>query len=249
MIARFLLAAVLALSLSGCGLWPFAGRSAAPAATEAQQAQRLVYINWYGFQCFRIRSTLGLAILTNPFSPGSTDFAQPKGLAPEVILSTTESPDTNYVDITDNTPNILRSSIGVGMNNAAGIRILGVPVYRNPEVLDASGMNVIYRWSMDGLRFCFLGRLETLPTPQDLSRIGQVDVLFMPVSGTDLTAAQRQQIIERLRPQVIIPMGSLSAMNRFASGYTSVYRLNGSAALVSREALPAVPTVLLFRAP
>jgi L-ascorbate metabolism protein UlaG (beta-lactamase superfamily) len=246
MTARSLTLAALALTLTGCSLWPFSHK--APPATDSQQ-QRLVYINWYGYQCFRIRSTLGLAILTNPFSPGSTDFAEPKGLTPEVILSTSESPDANYVDVTDNTPNILRSSVGIGMNNASGIRILGVPVFRNPESQDASGMNVIYRWSLDGLKFCFLGKLESLPSQQDLSRIGQVDVLFVPVSDTNLTSAQRQQIFDKLRPQIIVPMGSLAAMNRFASGYTSVYRLNGSAALVSRQALPAVPTVLLFRAP
>ncbi|MGH8048553.1 MAG: MBL fold metallo-hydrolase, partial [Chthoniobacterales bacterium] len=131
----------------------------------------------------------------------------------------------------------------------SGIRILGVPIFKNPKVPDATDMNVIYRWSMDGLRFCFLGKLQALPSQQDLSRIGQVDVLFVPVSDTDLTVAQRQQIFDKLRPQVIVPMGSLSAMNRFAAGYTSVYRLNGSAALLSRQALPAVPTVLLFRAP
>lgn len=247
MTARSLLLATLALTLTGCSLWPF-HRSEPPATPDSQQ-QRLVYINWYGQQCFRIRSTLGLAILTNPFSPGSTEFAEPKGLTPEVILSTSETPDANYVDMTDNTPNILRSSVGIGMNSPSGIRILGVPVFRNPEVPDASGMNVIYRWSMDGLRFCFLGKLERVPSAQDLARIGQVDVLFVPVSGTDLNAAQRQQIFEVLRPTVIIPMGSLAAMNRFASGYTAVYRLNGSAALVSRQALPAVPTVLLFKAP
>ena len=101
-------------------------------------------------------------------------------------------------------------------------------------------MNVIYRWSMDGLRFCFLGELDTLPSPADLSRIGRVDILFMPVSGTDLTGSQRQQIIEKLAPQIIIPMGSTSAMSRFASGYTSVYRLTRSAALLSRDALPVV---------
>ncbi len=110
-------------------------------------------------------------------------------------------------------------------------------------------MNVVDLWSMDGLKFCFLGKLEAVPPPQDLARIGSVDVLFMPVSGTALTAPQRQQIIQQLRPQVIVPMGNLSDMTRFASGYTSVYRLNGTAALLSREALPAVQTVLLFRAP
>lgn len=245
MIARLLTLTALALSLTGCGLWPF-HKSAQP---EAQGQQRLVRIDWFGHQCFRIRSTLGISILTNPFAPGTTGFAQPKGLAPEVVLSTTESPDANYVDMVDNTPNLLRSSVGVGTNVASGIRILGVPIFKNPESQDVAGMNVIYNWTMDGLRFCFLGKLDTLPSPQDLSRLGRPDVLFMPVSGTELTGAQRQQIITQLRPQVIVPMGDFSAMSRFASGYTSVYRLGGSAALLSREALPAVQTVLLFRAP
>ncbi len=240
--------AALALCLAGCGslnLWPFSK----PAATPAPQQQRLVRVDWYGYQCFRIKSALGISILTNPFAPGTTDFSQPKNLAPELILSTTESTDANYVDLVDNTPHILRSSVGVGTNTSSGIHILGVPVFKNPETMDVSGMNVIYRWTMDGLKFCFLGELQTVPSPQDLSHLGHVDVLFMPVSGTALTSAQRQQIIQELRPQVIVPMGGLSDMNRFATGYTSVYRLNGTAALLSREALPAVQTVLLFRAP
>ncbi len=246
MIARFLSLTALAFALTGCGLLPFS-RSAAP--ETAAQSQRLVRIDWFGHQCFRIRSTLGLSVLTNPFAPGTTGFSQPKGLTPEVVLSTSESADTNYVDMVDNTPHLLRASVGIGTNNASGIRIVGVPILRDPEAQDFSGMNVIYNWTMDGLRFCFLGKLNSVPSPQELSRLGHPDVLFLPVSATALTGAQRQEIITHLRPQVIVPMGDFSAMSRFASGYPSVYRLGGSAALLSREALPAVQTVLLFRAP
>lgn len=237
--------AALALVLAGCGsIWPFSRHAPTP-----DTQQRLVRIDWYGYQCFRIKSALGISILTNPFAPGTTDFSEPKNLAPELILSTAENADANYVDLVDNTPHILRSSVGVGTNTSSGIRILGVPVFKNPAVQDVTGMNVIYRWTMDGLKFCFLGELQSLPAPQDFSRLGNVDVLFIPVSGTDLSGAQRQQIIQQLHPQVVVPMGGLSDMNRFAAGYTSVYRLNGTAALLSREALPAVQTVLLFRAP
>ncbi|HVE15860.1 MAG TPA: MBL fold metallo-hydrolase [Chthoniobacterales bacterium] len=236
----------VALALSGCGLWPFSHRNT---ATQAPQQQRLVRVDWYGYQCFRIKSALGISILTNPFAPNSTDFTPPKNLTPELILSTTESADANYVDLVDNTPHILRSSVGVGTNTSSGIRILGVPIFKNPATQDIAGMNVIYRWTMDNLKFCFLGELQTVPSPQDLDRLGNVDVLFIPVSETDLSATQRQQIIQALRPQVIVPMGRLSDMNRFAAGYSAVYRLNGTAALLSREALPAVQTVLLFRAP
>ncbi len=241
MIIRSALPVLLALLLAGC----FGGSLQKPAG----QPQRIVRVDWYGEQCFRVKSALGIALLTNPFSPGSTDFTPPKNLAPEVVLISSEKPDANNIDLVDNTPHILRGSVGVGTNSVSGIRILGTPIFKNPETQDVDGMNVTYRWSMDGLKFCFLGKLDTLPAPADFARIGRVDVLFLPVSGTDLTGPQRQQIIEQLRPQIIIPMGSLSAMNRFAGGYTSVYRLNGSAALLSRDALPAVPTVLLFRAP
>jgi len=241
MIARLSSLAALALLLAGCG----GGSIQKPAG----QPQRIVRVDWYGQECFRIKSALGLAILTNPFAPGTTEFPPPKNLAPEVILISTEKSDANNVDLVDNTPHILRGSVGAGMNNAAGIRIFGLPVFKNPETQDVDGMNVIYRWSMDGLRFCFLGELDTLPSPADLSRIGRVDVLFIPVSGTDLTGPQRQQLIEKLQPQIIVPMGSTAAMNRFAAGYTSVYRLTRSAALLSRDALPAVPTVLVFPTP
>jgi L-ascorbate metabolism protein UlaG (beta-lactamase superfamily) len=241
MIARLSSFAALALLLAGCG-----GGSI---QKTTGQPQRIVRVDWYGQECFRIKSALGIAILTNPFASGTTDFTPPKNLAPEVILISTEKSDANNVDLVDNTPHILRGSVGVGLSNAGGVRILGVPIFKNPESQDVDGMNVIYRWSMDGLRFCFLGELDTLPSPADLSRIGRVDILFMPVSGTDLTGPQRQQIIEKLAPQIIIPMGSTSAMSRFASGYTSVYRLTRSAALLSRDALPVVPTVLVFPAP
>ncbi len=237
----FFLVVLPALALAGCG----GGSIQQPAAGP----QRIVRVDWYGQQCFRIKSALGIAILTNPFAAGSTSFSPPKNLTPEIVLVTTEKLDANNVDLVDNTPHILRGSVGVGASTIAGMRIQGFPVFSNPEQQNVDGMNVIYRWSMDGLKFCFLGDLDALPAPGDLDRIGKVDVLFMPVSGVDLTGAQRQQIVAQLRPQIIVPMGSLGAMNGFASGYTSVYRLTRSAALLSRDALPAVPTVLLFPAP
>lgn len=240
MILRLSLFALTVLALTGCG-----GGPAAPASTGPQ---RIVRVDWYGHQCFRIKSALGIAILTNPFSPGTTEFAQPKNLTPEIVLISNERSDANNIDLVDNSPHILRGSVGVGSNTVAGLRILGVPAFSDPEQQNVDGMSVMYRWAMDGLKFGFLGGLQTAPSPADLDRIGRVDVLFLPVTG-NLTGADRQQIIARLQPQIIVPMGSHSAMNRFAAGYTSVYRLTRSAALLSRDSLPAVPTVLVFPAP
>ncbi len=246
---RCLALIALATLLSGCSVLnrinPFSQDRGQPAET----AQRMIRVDWYGYQCFRIKSALGISILTNPFSAGSTGFSVPTGLAPEILLVTNEDSDVNNIDLVTNTPSIYRGSVGMGTNTSSGVRILGVPVFANPEVQEIGGMNVVYRWSMDGLKFCFLGEIDSALSKADASKIGAVDVLFLPVSGTALTSTERNDIVTRLRPRVIVPMGSSPAVRTYASGFTSVYPLNGNAALLSREALPAQQTVLLFQAP
>lgn len=241
MITRRPIILLFLVVLAGCG-----GRAVQQPVAERQ---RLVRVDWFGNQCFQIKSTLGVAILTNPFSPGTTDFSEPKNLHPEVVLVSNEESDVNYIDMVESTPHVLRGSVGTGPQSAQGIRILGVPIYRNPDGSGSGDMTVAYRWTMDGLKFAFLGKLDRPLTNAEASKIGRVDVVFIPVSGTDLTNADRSDILSKLRPQVIIPMGTVSAANRFASGLTSVYRLREPAALLSEEALPAQPTVLVFRAP
>jgi hypothetical protein len=237
----FRIAAVcsLALLLAGCG-----GRVV---PSPDASAQRLVRVDWYGFESFRIRTSLGLSILTNPFAAGTTEFSPPKGLETDVVLITDEDSSRNYVDGIENTPRVFRGSVGVGANSAAGVRLLGVPVYPNPEQPGGSALSVMYRWASDGLKFAFLGDLPSMPSPLELSRIGPVDILFLPLSGDKLNTSNRMEIIRQLRPNLIIPMGSRTAMARFAGGFASVHRLNGPAALLSKESMPAQQTVLLFR--
>lgn len=228
-----------ALILSGCG-----GRII---PTPEPGPQRLVRVDWYGFESFRIRTSLGLSILTNPFAPGTTDASPPKDLEADVVLITDEDSKRNYVDGINNTPRVFRGSVGLGSNSAAGVRLEGVPVYANAEQPNPSAMSVMYRWSSDGLKFAFIGNVPAMPSQQELSKIGNVDILFLPLSSDKLTTNNRMEIIRQLKPNVIIPMGSSASISRFAGGFTSVHRLNGSAALLSRESMPAQQTVLVFR--
>jgi L-ascorbate metabolism protein UlaG (beta-lactamase superfamily) len=231
----------MAALLAGCG-----GRAI---NQVPGQAPRLLRIDWFGHQCFRIKSSLGISIVTNPFTSGAVDFEPPKGLAPEILLITNENAKANNVDLIENTPRILRGSVGIGDNAPAGVRITGVPIFKDPEKPDVSDLNVAYRWTMDGLKFCFLGDVRAALTREAASRIGAVDVLFLPVDHSDLTGSERAELIAQLRPRVIIPMGGTADIAQFASGFTAVYRSGSTAALISREALPAQQTVLVFKAP
>jgi L-ascorbate metabolism protein UlaG (beta-lactamase superfamily) len=227
--------------LAGCG-----GRMESPTALP----QRSVQIDWYGHQCFRIKSSMGITVLTNPFAPGSTGHPSPSGLKPEILLVTNEERTANYVDLVDNAPRIFRGSVGIGTYTSAGVRIVGVPTFPVAGVEAVAGMNVVYRWTMDSLRFCFLGLIMNPLSPSDAAKIGPVDILFMPVGSPDgLSNAERAEIITQLRPKVVIPMGQAGAVDAWASSLPHIYRLGGSAARLSPEAMPQVQTALVFRAP
>ena len=227
---RFLSSALIGmLLLAGCG-----GR-------EVQQsALREVRVDWLGNQAFRITSSVGTSILTNPYAAGTGGRTLPSPLKPDILLVSHERADANNADATDNQPTVLRGSMGVGVNNANGITIRGVATFKNPEKESPDGMNIVYSWSMDGMRFCFLGSLAGPLTSAQLSQLGTVDVLFVPVGGS-LTPPAREAVLSQIHPRLVIPMGH-------ASGWTwgRVQSVAGPSVLFSRPALPLETTTLLF---
>lgn len=228
MTSRFFLlpfAAVAAL-LSGCG-------SPDPVQPPAPQRPREVRVDYLGQQSFRITSSFGQKIITNPFQGGF-----PSNQRPDVVLISTERSDCNNVDAFDNSPTVFRGAVGIGSNNAAGTRIRGIPTYKNPETESSESMNLVFVWTYDGLRFCFLGHVQNQLTSSQVLQIGAVDVLFLPSTRDSGT------IVSQLRPRVVIPMGS--GASSLAGSFPKVYRLPGSSVLFTRETMPADQTALVF---
>jgi len=217
--------------LAGCG-----GRVAPPAG-----APRETRVEWLGHQTFRITSSIGTSILTNPFSPGTGGRTLPSPLKPDIVLISHERPEADHVDGVDNQPVVFRGSVGTGVNNATGIRIRGIPTFRNPDVETVDGMNVVYSWQMDGMKFCFLGALQRPLTAAQASLLGTVDVVFVPVGGS-LSAEDRQEVVSRLRPRLVIPMGPGAG----GWSYGEVLRAGGNSAGFSRAALPLQTATLHF---
>lgn len=218
------------LLLAGCG-----GRGMAQPG-----AVRQARIDWLGNQCFRITSSLGTSLLTNPYSPGTGGRTLPSPLKPDIILISHERSDANNVDATDGQPTVFRGSMGIGVNNATGIGIRGVATFKDPDSESIDGMNILYAWSMDGMKFCFLGSLANPLTPSQLAQLGTVDVLFVPVGGP-LSASARESVLLQIRPRVVVPMGRGAGWT-----YGSVQSVEGSSVLLSRPSLPLQTTTLLF---
>jgi len=228
----FVLAAMAAMVavLAGCGGGEVVSAPARP---------RLTRIESLGNQCFRITSSLGTSILTNPYAPKTGGRTLPSPLKADILLVTAERPDANNINALENQPALLRGSVGIGCANITGVPIRGVPSYRNPDVPSADGMNVTYTWVMDGIRFCYVGNMDRLFAPDQLSQIGSVDVLFAPVQ-TLLTPAERDQALNQIRPRLLVPMGK----GTWTTG--EVKKLEGNGFSLSREMLPMQTLTLVF---
>jgi L-ascorbate metabolism protein UlaG (beta-lactamase superfamily) len=206
---------------------------------------RDVRVDWLGHESFIVTSSIGKKVLTNPYHPGSTARVFPSGLRPDALLVSTERPDANFVDAFDNSPTTFRGAMGIGTNNAAGLQIRGIPTYRDPA--REEGMNLVFTWSLEGMRFCFLGNVEHPLSPAQIQQIGPVDILFMPVGlPAGLTDTARRTIVAQLRPRLIILMGRSETFASFASQFPRVYRPSKPSILMGMEILPREQLVLVF---
>jgi hypothetical protein len=100
-------------------------------------------------------------------------------------------------------------------------------------------MNLTYTWVMDGIRFCYVGNMDRLFAPDQLSEIGAVDVLFVPAK-TLLTATERDQALRQMHPRLLVPMGK----GAWTTGDVKTVADNEFS--LSREMLPTQTGTLVF---
>ena len=223
------------LLLSGC--WSRHKRN-----ENAYTGPREVTIQWLGRGCFRVTSSLGLTILTDPFNPKLIgNSVKSSSVSADVILITHEDDTANYTDLVSGSPIIFRSSMAEGVNRASGVLVRGIQT-SSENLAVSSRLNVAYTWAMDGIRFCDLGAIEDAISPSEALNIGNVDILFLPVGGPqNFNDQKRRASIDRLRPRIIIPM-SYSG-NYSGLPVSNVVRINGNHFSLNKTQLPTVTTV------
>ncbi len=141
--------------------------------------------------------------MTDPHDGRSIGIKTPAVKA-DIVLVSHEHFDHNCVRIVRGDPAVVREP---GERTVKGLKILGVPSFHDVEGGAKRGKNIMFKFELDGMRFCHCGDLCHSLSDEQIAELGQIDVLFIPVGGAiTLDGKQARELVSRIRPRVAVPM-------------------------------------------
>jgi len=94
-----------------------------------------------------------------------------------------------------------------GEYEVKGVAITGIASFHDDKSGKERGKNVIYTFDSDELRVCHLGDLGHELSEKDVNKIGDIDVLMIPVGGVyTIDLKQAVKVIKQIGPSIVIPM-------------------------------------------
>jgi len=165
-------------------------------------------IIWYGQSCFQISSSQGknnhVSIIIDPLG-GDIGLKLPRKLEADIVLISHDHFDHNNIKAVSGSPLVIK---GPGEYDARGVFIQGISGYHDNSQGAERGNVTIYIIEAEGLRICHLGDLGQKELSSDqLEKIGEVDILMIPVGGVyTIDADEAIKIMAQVEPKITIPM-------------------------------------------
>jgi L-ascorbate metabolism protein UlaG (beta-lactamase superfamily) len=162
-------------------------------------------ITYFGKSYFKL--TLGdLTIAINPPAKDSKAFSKVPRFGADIVLSTTNTADTNGIEtvtLGDKEPFLIN-----GPGNYEVRELLFTGEQSTVTIDAASYINTVYGFELDGIKIAFMGLIDDDKklSAEAKELASNADMIFMPVAGAlDLDPAKAYKIATSFEPNVIIP--------------------------------------------
>lgn len=157
-------------------------------------------ITWIQNSTFLIKTSIGKRLLIDPFNKfNSCDLLY---LNPNVVTVSSEF-STSFPEISKD----IELITCVGSYNTEIGKIIGYQSFSDSLKGTKRGLNTIYTYEIDNLKLCHLGYIGEIPSKDLLSKLNDIDILFIPVGGhINISGKDAFIIAKDLNPKVIIPM-------------------------------------------
>jgi len=210
-------------------------------------------VKWLGHACFLITSEEGLKIITDPYSAGGGIKYGPVDESADIVTVSHDHFDHNAVATVCGRPEVVSGS---GVKNVKGIEFRGIATYHDSSGGSERGANTVFCFALNGIKVCHLGDLGHTLSRDQVSQVGPVDVLIVPVGGFyTIDDKNASQVCDDLKPKVIIPMHfktpkldfPIAGVDDFVKGKKNVRRTGSSEAEFKQGKLPAAAEIVVLQ--
>jgi L-ascorbate metabolism protein UlaG (beta-lactamase superfamily) len=159
-------------------------------------------ITFLGHSSFRLKGKTA-TVVTDPFDPEVVGLKFPKVTA-DIVTVSHQHEDHNQADLVKG---VKRLVSGPGEYEIMGVSIIGIPTFHDEKKGAKRGKNTIYVYEMDGLRLVHLGDLGHKLHEKILEKIGDIDILMVPVGGEyTIGPTEAVEVARAIEPKMVIPM-------------------------------------------
>ncbi|MEM4575943.1 MAG: MBL fold metallo-hydrolase [Candidatus Nezhaarchaeales archaeon] len=203
-----------------------------------------ITIAWHGHACFEIKNHV--TIVVDPHDGTSIGIKPPSAKADLVLISHKHFDHANGLMFVKKNGTVVIDK--PGNYEVKGVKVVGIPTYHDECRGAKRGLNTVYLFEYDEVRFCHLGDLGHVLSEDQARFLRPVDVLMIPVGGTfTIDAKQANEIMNLLSPRIAIPMHyktpglnlPIVGVEGFIAGKTNVERSQSNTYRVSKETLPS----------
>lgn|GEM_PF-38251 len=200
-------------------------------------------IKWLGHSAFLITGNDGTRVITDPYGQYNGLNYAPISESAEIEIVSHQHGDHCGGNVGGN-PQVIDKT---GNTTASGIEFKGIASYHDQSGGTERGDNIIFCFTIDGIKTCHLGDLGHLLSDEQVQEIGEVDILLIPVGGFfTIDASEATQICDQIKPKVIIPMHvsnnkctfPIARVDDFLQGKSNVERVDGSEKEFTKAELP-----------
>ena len=162
----------------------------------------MLQIRWHGHSCFEI--TNEVTLVTDPHDGKSIGIHAPS-VTGDIVLVSHDHYDHNSVKSVEKDGSKIVTD--TRKRNISNVEIKGFETFHDESHGEKRGNNIIYKFTMEDIAFCHMGDLGHDLDENTVQKIGDVDILFIPIGGTfTLDATQAWRLIKKVKPRIAVPM-------------------------------------------
>jgi L-ascorbate metabolism protein UlaG (beta-lactamase superfamily) len=210
-------------------------------------------IKWLGHACFLITAKDGTRVITDPYAVGGGINYSPITETADVVVVSHDHGDHSNVSTIQGKPEVVKNS---GTKTAKSIQFKGIATYHDASQGQQRGPNTVFCFTVDDIKLCHLGDLGHVLSPEQVTEIGAVDMIFVPVGGFfTIDAPVASHVCDQLKPKIVIPMHfktpkcayPIADVEDFLKGKKDVRRVGGSEVDLEQDKLPAATEIVLLQ--